>query len=127
MIALALRGVLVGVMLGNGVLAAALWGVRTLQLGMGPNAAAEPRSAAGNLLLLGSLGGVAVSVAATWVMLAGIGSTYRRGAFALVAAFATIMFSLVSIPVDAALGRAGLLLLAGVWLLGALWFGRRRA
>ena len=80
------------------------------------------------LLLWGTLAGVALAAVVAWRLLSPLGSVYRRGGLALVSAFATVMAMLVCIPVNQALGRAGLAGLAGLSLvLSALLAKRARA
>ena len=123
-VGLALRAVVCGVLLGTAVIAMTLWVVRTLQLAAPP--AAVPNTAGTQALILmgGTLAGVLVGATATWFLLGPIDSLYRRGAFSTVAGFATLLAALVSMPLDRAFGRLGLLAMAAVAVLGCLWLGR---
>jgi hypothetical protein len=60
------------------------------------------------LLLWGTLAGVAIAGVVAWRLLAPLPSAYRRGGLSLVSAFATVIAMLVCIPVNQTLGRPGL-------------------
>ncbi len=77
------------------------------------------------LLMAGTLGGVLLAFGIAWWLLAPVGSTYRRGAFAVISGFATILTMLVCMPVDRLFGPPGLLALLGVSAMAALLFARR--
>ena len=49
-----------------------------------------------------------------------------RGAFSLVAGFASLVAALIAMPLDRAFGRMGLLALAAAAVLACLWLGRAR-
>ena len=104
-VGLAATAMAAGVALGLAVIGVTVLGVDTLR----------PRTASAGgpglalyLLLLGTAGGAVAAGGATWRLLGPIGSTYRRGGFALVSAFATLVLMLVFVPVNQALGRPGL-------------------
>jgi hypothetical protein len=124
LVVLAIRSVALGVLFGTAVVALTLWGVRTLQLSSPP----EPPqlgSAPGMLLVAGTFGGLLAGGAVAWSLMAPIGSLYRRGALSMVSGFGTLVVSLLAIPLDRSLGRAGLLLLALACAAGCLWLGLR--
>jgi len=124
LVVLAIRSVAIGIFFGTAVIALALWGVRTLQLSSPP----EPPqlgSAPGMLLVAGTFGGLLAGGAVAWSLMAPIGSLYRRGALSMVGGFGTLVVSLLTIPLDRSLGRAGLLLLALACAAGCLWLGLR--
>jgi hypothetical protein len=60
------------------------------------------------LLLWGTVAGIAIAAVVAWRLLAPLTSAYRRGGLALVSAFATVIVMLVCIPVNQILGRPGL-------------------
>jgi hypothetical protein len=60
------------------------------------------------LLLWGTLAGIAIAGVVAWRLLAPLPSAYRRGGLSLVSAFATVIAMLVCIPVNQTLGRPGL-------------------
>jgi branched-subunit amino acid permease len=124
-VGLALRAVLFGTLLGTGAIAAVLWAVRTLQLAHPPGPVPDLSSPAANLLFAGTLAGLLLAAVATWSVLGPLGSAYRRGAFAMVAGFATPVVSLVTMPVEQLFGRIGLLTLAVVSTLSCLLLFRR--
>jgi hypothetical protein len=69
------------------------------------------------LLFGGTLSGVLLAGFAGWRLLGSFASTYRRGALAIVCAFATVLAMLICIPVNQLLGHTGLvalLVLCGV-------------
>ena len=83
-----------------------------------------PRS---SLLLAGTFGGLLLAGVVTWRLLARIDSAYRRGGLALVSSFATVILMLVTMPLNQAAGRAGLLGLRGGGRGGAGLLLARRA
>jgi hypothetical protein len=113
-VGLAFAGMAAGIMTGTAVVAMALFLVRTLQAGQVPSTTLDLGSAPATVLLLGTLAGVLAAAGVTWVLLAPIRSTYRQGGLAMVAAFATVVVSLLAAPADRLAGRAGLLTLAAV-------------
>lgn len=76
------------------------------------------------LLVGGTLAGILLAAYSAWHMLAPVGSTYRRGALAIVAAFATVLFMLICMPIHQLLGRAGLLALLATCGVAALILAR---
>jgi hypothetical protein len=113
-VGLAFAGMAAGIMAGTTVVAAALFLVRTLQVGRVPTTTLDLGSAPAAVLLFGTLAGVLAAAVVTWVLLAPIRSTYRQGGLAMVAAFATVVASLLAGPADRLAGRTGLLALAAV-------------
>jgi hypothetical protein len=77
------------------------------------------------LLMGGTLAGVVVAAIAAWWLLEPVGSAYRRGGLAMVSAFATVLLMLVCIPLHHLFGRAGLLVLLGLWGVAAVILARR--
>lgn len=124
-VGLALRSVASGVFGGMGLTALVLFLVRRIQAGQ--PAPAEPTTAGlvPNLILLGWVGGAILAAIIAWSLMQPIGSAYRRGGFAMVAAFATMVVALVTMPADAAFGPAGLLGLGGLAIAAALGLARR--
>lgn len=125
-LALALRALAFGVLFGTAVIAMVLWLVRTLQLQSPPTTSPQTGGPQAMILLIGTLVGVLAGGAATWSLLRPVQSLYRRGAFSLVAGFASLVAALIAMPLDRAFGRMGLLALAGAAVLGCLWLGRAR-
>jgi len=66
------------------------------------------------LLFGGTLTGILLAAFAAWRMLGPITSTYRRGALAMVCAFATVVVMLICMPINQYFGRTGLLVLLAV-------------
>ena len=77
------------------------------------------------LLVGGTLSGILVAAYSAWHLLAPVGSTYRRGALSIVAAFATVLVMLICMPVHQLFGRAGLVALLATCGIAALLLGRR--
>jgi len=123
---LALRALAFGVLFGTAVIAMVLWLVRTLQLQSPPATSPETGGPQAMLLLVGTLVGVLAGGAATWSLLRPVESLYRRGAFSLVAGFASLVAALIAMPLDRAFGRMGLIALAAAAALACLWLGRAR-
>jgi len=124
-VGLALRALAAGVFAGLAVVAAAMWLVRTLQVSGAAPLAPRPSDPIANLVLFAPLGGAILGAAVAWALMAPITSAYRRGAFAMVAGFGTLLLALVTAPVDSLLGRWGLLGLTAASVLFALILARR--
>ena len=77
------------------------------------------------LLVGGTLAGILLAAYSAWHLLAPVGSTYRRGALSIVAAFATVLFMLICMPVNQLFGRTGLLALLAICGVAALILARR--
>ena len=77
------------------------------------------------LLLWGTLAGIAIAGVVAWRLLAPLPSAYRRGGLSLVSAFATVIAMLVCIPVNQTLGRPGLAGLIAVSLAISALLARR--
>lgn len=113
-VGLAFRAMAAGAAAGVGLVAAIMWLVRTLQTaGIAP-LAPKPSDTIADLILFGPLVGAFLGALVTWGLAAPIASAYRRGGFAMVAGFATLLLSLVTAPVDHCFGRWGLLVMTAV-------------
>ena len=77
------------------------------------------------LLFGGTLAGILIAAGTAWHLLVPIPSSYRRGGLAMVAGFATVVLMLVCIPINEALGRAGLLILLGLSCMTTVLLARR--
>jgi hypothetical protein len=113
-IGLAFRAMLSGALAGLALIAAALWLVRTLQATGRAPAAPVAGDFVAILVLLAWVGGSAIAGLLTWGLTAPIQSAYRRGGFAMVAGFGTLLLTLITAPVDHIWGRWGLLGLAAL-------------
>ncbi len=124
-VGLALGSLGFGIVLGVSIQALVTFGVRTLQAGQPPATPPELDSPPALLLLLGSLAGMIAAGVATGSLLAPIRNVWRQAMLGFVAAFGSFALSLITLPIDRALGRAGLFGLAVIG--GALCFvlGRR--
>jgi hypothetical protein len=124
-VGVALRAITAAIFVGGGVTATALYVVRGLQAGSPAPAAPVTTGLVPNLILTGWLGGAALAALCAWLLMRPIQSSYRRGAFAMVAAFAALVLALVTMPADALFGRGGLLSISLVGLAGGLLLARR--
>lgn len=75
-------------------------------------------------LVFGTIAGLLVAGIIAWLLLAPVGSTYRRGGLAMVSAFATVLGMLVCMPVDGWFHQTGLAVLLAVCVAAALGFAR---
>jgi hypothetical protein len=126
-VGLAIRSLLAGVSAGLAAVSAVLWVARTLQsTGLAP-LASKPSDLIANLVLIGWLGGAMLGAALAWGLMSPIASAYRRGAFAMVAGFGSLLAALVTAPVDHFFGTTGLLALAGLATLSFVLLLRRVA
>jgi hypothetical protein len=99
------------------------WGVRTLQ--GGPPTAPPGLGAPPAVLLLGGTFAAIVGAGlATWTLLIPIRNPWRQAMLAVVAGVGSFVLSLVSIPLDRAFGRPGLLVPVAAGALGCLVIGR---
>jgi len=106
-----------GVALGTGLLALLTWSIRALQGSQLAIAAAGTRGFTPGLLpvlLLGTLGSMAAAGIAAWSLLAPLGNPWRKAMLAIITGAGSFVLALVTWPVERALGRSGLLGLAGL-------------
>jgi len=124
-VSLVLRALPFGVAVGIACQAMVTWTVRTLQTAAPPSPTPALDSPAALVLLFGTLAGILVAGAAAWWMLTPIGNPWRQAMLAIIAGLGSFALSLITLPVDRALGRPGLLMLAGLSGLVAILLGRR--
>lgn len=105
---------------GTAAVALALWGVRTILADAPASEQAVVNGPAFFVLIGGTFGAVALAAALGWWVLAPLTSTWRRGVFAMISGFGTVVAALAAAPVHQAWGRAGLATLATVAILVAL-------
>jgi hypothetical protein len=110
-----------GVATGVAVVAATTLAVDALR----PSSGGPDLGAPFQLLLWGTLAGIAIAGIVAWQLLAPVVSWYRRGGLALVSAFATVVVMLVCMPVNQALGHPGLAGLLAVSLVVSALLARR--
>lgn len=122
---LALGSLVFGVALGTGLNAVVGFAVRTIQANRAPDAALDLGAGPAVVYLAGTVVACLAAAIATWRLMAPVQNTYRQGMFAMVAVFATFVFSGTAMLADWAFGRPGLLGLAAVSLLFCSWLGRR--
>lgn len=123
-VGLAFVAMVFAVTVGTGVESTVALLVRTLQSQSSPSPAIDLGSAPALILLFGTLTGVLVAAVLTWQLLAPVRSAYRQGGLAIVSAFATLVVSMITVPIDLWLGRIGLLGLAVLCALSAAWLTR---
>lgn len=126
-VGLALDALAFGIAAGVSLLALVTWGLRTAQ-GLTPPGAPPAGPTEGGLyaLVIGTVVGMAAAGTATWSLLAALRNPWRQAMLAIVAGFASfVIAALVTVPVDRALGRPGLLGLAAVSGLACFGIGRR--
>lgn len=117
-----------GVLAGTLTVTATVFLVTILRERAGSALAANPASAPTlYVLLAGTFLGVLVAAGTTWLALSPVRNAYRRVMFGTVSAFATVVVMLVTTPVHAFLGRAGLAGLALLCVVGMMLLGRRVA
>jgi hypothetical protein len=108
-VGLAFRAMAAGALSGLGAVATVMWLVRTLQISGAAPLAPHPSDMVANLVLFGWLGSALFGALTAWSIMAPIASAYRRGGFAMVAGFGTLLLSFVTAPIDSLFGRWGLL------------------
>jgi len=94
--------------IGIGLVSVALWIVSTLLADMPASDTPVIDGAPFYVLVGGTLLGIVVAGLTTWMLLAPVRSTYRRGGLSIVSAFATAAGMLVTMPVNQLAGRTGL-------------------
>lgn len=124
-IAVVLRALPFGVAVGVGCQSLVTWTVRTLQSGAPAGAKPSLDSAPALVLLIGTLLGLVIAGAATWRALAPIANPWRQAMLSIIAALGSFALSLVTLPIDRAFGRTGLLVLAGACGLIAMLIAQR--
>jgi hypothetical protein len=125
-LALVLGALGFGTAAGVGFQALVTWGVRSLQAGALPSAAPPGLSSLASLvLLIGTLAGIVSAGLATWTLLAPIRNPWRQAMLAIIAGLGSFVLSLVTIPLDRAYGRPGLLGLAALAVALCILIGRR--
>lgn len=125
-VGVAFRAILFGTTAGTGLVAAAMWGVRTLQLQY-PSTTAATGGPIFALGVGGTLAGLLLASGLAWSLMRPLRSSFRRGGFAVIAGFATIILMLLTIAVDVIGGRWALLGFAALCALGCLLLARRVA
>jgi hypothetical protein len=126
LVRVAARGLLAGVLTGIGAAAIVLAAVRFLLRNAAPSDVPDT-GLPFLLLVLGTIAAMALGGGVAWRGLAPVRSPYRRGVFAMIAAFATFVGALLATPVHYFLGIPGLLALSAASLLAAYALARRRA
>ena len=105
---------------GTALVALVLWSVRTLLADAAESEQPVVNGPAFFILIVGTLGAVAVATALGWWALAPLTSSWRRGVFAMISGFGTVVAALLAAPVHHMWGRGGLVILAGVAALVAV-------
>ncbi|MGE0553887.1 MAG: hypothetical protein AB7R55_10705 [Gemmatimonadales bacterium] len=113
------------VALGTGIISLSTILVRTIQASQPPAQSIELSSGPSIALLGGTFVALTAAAVLTWRLLAPTRSPYRQGMLAMVAAFGTLLVSLLTMPIDRAFGRPGLAGLALVSLVASWRLIRR--
>jgi len=125
LVRVAVRGMVVATLAGVGVAALMLALVRTLLSGAAPTD--TPSAGPAFFVLIGGMiAAMGVGAGTAWLRLSAMASPFRRGVFAMIAAFATFVGALLATPVHYRFGQPGLLGYAAACLALALLLGRRR-
>jgi hypothetical protein len=114
-------------MLGAGLQGLVTWTVRTLQQGTPPPAQPSLGSAPALVLLGGTALAILAAGVAAWRLLAPIRNPWRQAMLAIIAALGSFVLSLVTLPLDRAFGRPGLIALAVLAFAGCALIARRIA
>ena len=114
-----------GTSLGVGLQGVVTFTVRVLQQGAPAPAKPSLDSAPALVLLIGSLAGIVGAGLASWTLLAPIRNPWRQAMLAIVAGLGSFVISLVTIPLEGAFGRGGLLALVALAVVGCVLIGRR--
>jgi len=114
-----------GTSLGVGLQGVVTFTVRAIQRGAPATAKPALDSAPALVLLIGTLTGIVGAGLASWTLLAPIRNPWRQAMLAIVAGLSSFVISLVTIPLDRAFGRAGLLALVALAALSCVLIGRR--
>ena len=105
--------------------AAAGFLVRTIQASTPSGSRPDLQAPEAIALLGGTFLGLVAAAVTTWNLLRPTRNPWRQGMLGMVAAFATLVVSLVTIPVDMTLGRTGLAGLVAAAAVGCVLIGRR--
>lgn len=124
-VGIAIRAMIFGTLLGAAVVSVAMWGARVLQAsGATGNEAGGPVFA---LVVGGTFGGLGVAVAVAWSLMRPLRSPYRRGGFAILSGFLTLLAILPTVLLDRLVGPTGLLGFAAVCAVGCALLSRKVA
>ena len=125
LVRVAVRGMVVATLTGVGVAALVLALVRTLLSGVAPTD--TPSAGPAFFVLIGGMiAAMGAGAGTAWLRLSAMASPFRRGVFAMIAAFATFVGALLATPVHYRFGQPGLLGYAAACFALALLLGRRR-
>jgi hypothetical protein len=118
MVLIAARGLAAGTLTGTGLLPLFLLLGLRFRTGAtsGPGVA---EGAAFPLIVGGLFASMFLGGLVAWRLLAPVGSHFRRGVLAMIAAFATFIGAIVTVPIHFHFGTAGLLAITGLCLGGA--------
>jgi len=114
-----------GAVLGVGMQGLVTWAVRTLQQGRPAQATPSLTSGPALVLLLGTVAGILTAGVAAWRLLAPIRNPWRQAMLAMITGLGSFMLSLVTLPIDRAFGRPGLLGLVAACAVACWLIGRR--
>jgi len=124
-VGLAFGALAFSILLGLGLNAIVALVVRTLQSRATPASGLELGAPPALALLAGTFLACFAAAIAAWIIMTPIRNAYRQGMLAMVSFFGSFVVSMVTMPVDRMLGRAGLVGLAAVAMAAAFLIGRR--
>ncbi len=124
---LAIRTLLGAICAGAAAMALVLWTVRRLLAGAAASDQPVIDGPAFFVLIMGSLSAIAIAALITWLRLSRLSSTWRRGVFAMLSGFGTVIAAMLATPVDHFYGQAGLAAMGiAATILAVLLLGVRR-
>ena len=122
---LVLGGLAFGLLLGLGLQSVVGFAVRTAQVGAQPAGGLDLTSLPARILLVGTAVAAVAAGTATWSVVSPLRHPWRQGMLSIIAGFGSFALALVTQPIDRLFGRPGLIALAIIAGLGALWLARR--
>ena len=124
-VTLAFRAIGFCVLFGTAIMTAFLLANRLLVKGVPQGATPSFDQPAALVLVFGVMFTLMVPAAAAWVILAPLGSAYRRGGLAMVSGLGSLLLSALTVPINQLVGTRGLASLLGLALVGSLVMWRR--
>lgn len=105
---LAIRTLLGATCAGAAAVALVLWTVRRLLAGAMASDQPVLEGPAIFVLIMGSVSAIAFAAVITWFRLSRLSSHWRRGVFAMLSGFGTVIAAMLATPLDHFYGQAGL-------------------
>ncbi len=124
---LASRTLLGATVAGTAAVSLVLWTVRRLLAGAAASDQPVIDGPAVFVLIMGSCSAIILAAAISWFRLSRLSSTWRRGVFAMLSGFGTVIAAMLATPVDHFYGQAGLAAMGiGAAILALMFLGLRR-